>query len=550
MRRSPTLPLIAGGVAGMLLLSACSLLPEGGGREKPDPGAAGVTKAVPEKPAGGFVNQGYLGSIGMEPEAFRAEVEIDSIQRWPDRTAVQLTLRSLEDEPVAPASSSAIFGGFPLMGPSPNDFHLIDPVGQHRYSQLVEKDVSQLGSIPAGDHVWKPGVKYKAAFFFPKLPESVGAVTLTAPGSVGEFTGVPVTDGEPTTFPSESTTGKAGKGDTVWIPVTDLSEGAKPVAGRLDLYGVVEEAVRERRDDKGRETVALRTDVLFAFDKAELGSEAEAVLADVVAETKERADPEKPPITITGHTDGIGDDDYNQELSTERAEAVRDVLNKELGSGYEYETEGKGATEPLEEEGGDDDVWARAQNRRVEISYSFKQDTAAEPEAPREEEEGKRSQSRIAPEKAGNPGRFHGNTDIEPVATRKGKMNEGRPVDIKVFPFYRDGAYLVARFEMTNRGSRIDEYALEPMEAVRGGLTGFEEFAVVDPATGRSYREVEVFNGKKDTLQGASSQEWLTTGKAGVPHYAYMYVAAPPADVDEVTFNAGPLGTFENIPIR
>ena len=52
----------------------------------------------------------------------------------------------------------------------------------------------------------------------------------------------------------------------------------------------------------------------------------------VAAETREKADPELPPITVVGHTDGVGGDDYNQTLSQERAEAVRDYLETELGT--------------------------------------------------------------------------------------------------------------------------------------------------------------------------------------------------------------------------
>ena len=70
-------------------------------------------------------------------------------------------------------------------------------------------------------------------------------------------------------------------------------------------------------------------------------------------------------IRIVGHTDNIGKDDYNKELSAKRAEAVKAYLNANFGiSSDRLQTEGKGASSPsvpnTTEEG-------RAKNRRVEF---------------------------------------------------------------------------------------------------------------------------------------------------------------------------------------
>lgn len=532
--RPPAFHLAAVTVALALALNACSLAGGSGG---------GGSDAGGGTPPDGWVQQGRLGQLGPGTESFRAEVEVDSVQRWSDRTTVELTIRSLEDEPVEMRSPQGVFGGSAELDPQSNDLHLIDPLRGHLYSQLVEDGIAPLGSVIPVDHVWEPGIEYKAAYFYPELPETTDIVTLALPGSIGEFAGLPVTDGEATAFPDESA---AGEGDSVWLPVTDLSsKDAEPAASRTDLYGITEEVVQGRDQDDGRETVALRTDVLFGFDDAALDAAAESVLDDVIAETEERADPEKPPITITGHTDGVGEDDYNQELSEERADAVRDVVEESLGAGYEYEVAGEGAAHPVEEEGGDDDAWARAQNRRVEISYAYNQ--AADP-GPASTPSAEAETSR--PEPGTAPGSFHGRAGLEPVASGQGRMAEDYPVDIEVYPFYRDGAFLVARFAMTHRGPRIGELAsADPEEILKGGLSGFEEFSVVDPATGTAYREARVFAGDKDLLQGVSSRGWPATGVPGTAHHAYMYVAAPPEDVTSVTFNAGPLGTFTDIPI-
>ncbi|MDA2808562.1 OmpA family protein [Nocardiopsis suaedae] len=105
-------------------------------------------------------------------------------------------------------------------------------------------------------------------------------------------------------------------GDVVGLPV-DAPDG--PVADEDSITGTVysgrEEVARNLGGEDGTETVALRTDVLFGFDEDTLDDRAQKAFEDVIAETRERADPQKPPITITGHTDGRGTDDYNQGLS-------------------------------------------------------------------------------------------------------------------------------------------------------------------------------------------------------------------------------------------
>jgi outer membrane protein OmpA-like peptidoglycan-associated protein len=70
-------------------------------------------------------------------------------------------------------------------------------------------------------------------------------------------------------------------------------------------------------------------------------------------------------IRIIGHTDNVGKDDYNKQLSAKRAEAVRTYLISKFEIlSDRIQTEGKGATSPAvpntTEEG-------RAKNRRVEF---------------------------------------------------------------------------------------------------------------------------------------------------------------------------------------
>ena len=112
--------------------------------------------------------------------------------------------------------------------------------------------------------------------------------------------------------------------------------------------------------------INLASDVLFDFDKADLKPEADAELQKAAEVIREKG---KGLILITGHTDSKGSDAYNKKLSLARAEAVKQWFEKH-GLHYDYQTDGKGAAEPIApntREDGSDNPEGRAKNRRVEI---------------------------------------------------------------------------------------------------------------------------------------------------------------------------------------
>lgn len=108
--------------------------------------------------------------------------------------------------------------------------------------------------------------------------------------------------------------------------------------------------------------------VLFDFDRAELKPEARATLADVAEVLAFYAD---APVSVRGHTDSKGPDDYNQDLSERRAAAVVASLVDEHGvDPARLRAEGLGESQPVapnERSDGSDDPEGRQQNRRVEI---------------------------------------------------------------------------------------------------------------------------------------------------------------------------------------
>jgi outer membrane protein OmpA-like peptidoglycan-associated protein len=70
--------------------------------------------------------------------------------------------------------------------------------------------------------------------------------------------------------------------------------------------------------------------VNFAFNSADLSPAARKEL-DVVAESLKRPNTKSLEIVISGHTDAVGTDEYNQKLSERRAEAARDYLVSQHG---------------------------------------------------------------------------------------------------------------------------------------------------------------------------------------------------------------------------
>ncbi len=114
-------------------------------------------------------------------------------------------------------------------------------------------------------------------------------------------------------------------------------------------------------------TTVIRLDaqVLFDYDDATLRVEAGPVLDEVVDVLASSG----RPIEIIGHTASIGPDDYNLELSLERAQSVEAAL-RQRGLAVDMTVDGRGETEPVvpnELPDGTDDPAGRAQNRRVDI---------------------------------------------------------------------------------------------------------------------------------------------------------------------------------------
>src|SRR3954470_24491499 len=91
------------------------------------------------------------------------------------------------------------------------------------------------------------------------------------------------------------------------------------------------------------ERVSLSTDVLFGFNKSELTPAGEQKL-DQLARDAQGANVDK--VVLIGHADRIGSEDYNQELSEKRAQAVADFLASKGVDSSRLQVEGRGKSEP------------------------------------------------------------------------------------------------------------------------------------------------------------------------------------------------------------
>ena len=116
--------------------------------------------------------------------------------------------------------------------------------------------------------------------------------------------------------------------------------------------------------DSARGLIANMSDVLFRSGSFELLPGARERLAKVSGIIL--AYPSLH-VSIEGHTDSVGGDEYNQTLSEHRAQAVRDYFVQQGVPSAAVEAHGFGKTEPI---ASNDTSEGRQQNRRVELVLS------------------------------------------------------------------------------------------------------------------------------------------------------------------------------------
>jgi OOP family OmpA-OmpF porin len=132
------------------------------------------------------------------------------------------------------------------------------------------------------------------------------------------------------------------------------------------------------------EKISVSEDVLFAFDKAALKPEGEKTLAELSNRMKGANVQE---IDVIGHTDRIGTEQYNQQLSEKRAAAVKSYLAQKGIEGDKVKSEGRGKTEPVTGDQckglrGDKLISCLQPDRRVDVEVRGERETASTSTSP------------------------------------------------------------------------------------------------------------------------------------------------------------------------
>ena len=127
----------------------------------------------------------------------------------------------------------------------------------------------------------------------------------------------------------------------------------------LDLPVLSEEALTCQREANRR--VEKGETVLFDFDSSEIHEEGQMLLDEIVEIAALCPD---VPVEVSGHTDAIGDKDYNIDLSERRADAVVAYLVSKGMEENRLTAVGLGFSQPIADNSTEE---GRAMNRRIEF---------------------------------------------------------------------------------------------------------------------------------------------------------------------------------------
>lgn len=108
--------------------------------------------------------------------------------------------------------------------------------------------------------------------------------------------------------------------------------------------------------------ITFDSGILFQFDKSDITAESQKNIAELARILNKYKDTE---VLVEGHTDAVGTDEYNLELSEKRAQSVKNSLVTSRVKASRIITMGYGESQPVTS---NDTVEGRSQNRRVEIA--------------------------------------------------------------------------------------------------------------------------------------------------------------------------------------
>jgi len=108
---------------------------------------------------------------------------------------------------------------------------------------------------------------------------------------------------------------------------------------------------------------------LFDFDKSVLKPAGKEAIHGIDEEIKS-SEAKVIDINVVGYTDSVGTEEYNQQLSVRRANAVKDYMVSEGVDPGIIDVKGMGEADPV---ASNSTAAGRAENRRVEISVAVEQ---------------------------------------------------------------------------------------------------------------------------------------------------------------------------------
>jgi OOP family OmpA-OmpF porin len=160
-----------------------------------------------------------------------------------------------------------------------------------------------------------------------------------------------------------------------WNSTLSLPECDPALAARLEAERLAAEAETRRAAELAalqakvdQPTLIRLSDedkVAFAFNSATLTAQSERELSQVLDAVSHYD--QLDTVQVTGHTDSVGTETYNQALSERRAQRVKDFLVARGLDARRITVRGVGETQPV----ADNRTGAgRAQNRRVDIRIS------------------------------------------------------------------------------------------------------------------------------------------------------------------------------------
>lgn len=383
--------------------------------------------------------------------------------------------------------------------------------------------------------------------YFPAPSEDVEFLTLTGitaghvPGIpvsyVDEFTQLPEPDVHDYIDPETWVILGDLPEDEIVYPETPPEPGLETDEFVQSMESFVDSPTASTTRAGDEEIIALHSDNMFEFDESDPTDEAVDTIQEAAQSLRENLG-EGTEITIIGHTDGKGSDDYNQNLSEERAEAVRELLEEELGADFTLTTEGRGSNELVAEEGGDDDEEARARNRRVEFQYEV-------PLADTDSDEGD-SGLDAAKRHVGPPAPYFEELDPFTTVTHN-------DLDLNVYPLVRDGAYLFQMVGFQNSTLNDLEADLEgdeaslpgsPQQYTEGTMGGFR---LEEPGNGLIRYVIRIRTAEGEYEDFADE---IFTLSPGEEYLALAVFPAPGPDVAEMTLYAGAFGEIPGVPIQ